>query len=256
MKYFKVYFLLNALLLLGCNENAQRQQPKEDELTYANEHEKLLNEAFLEIVGTDLCYRIDEKYLSMAQKLSDEEGEELGRKIFDKYKIEDTSKVVVFTKDKFLSRNDWHNKLSDTISLESLKQSRKSTSDGETLDTSYLPYIKQHLVDNQFIRKNGSFSHILDSLSKPLKISSFNLKQTSCFKIVRLKDREEIKGRFRTIGTFNCSRIYIDQANRKACLFYEKNCLGGTKCATGALVILKKQGNKWKVLKEVSIYVT
>jgi hypothetical protein len=81
MKYFKIYFLLIILLLLGCTDESKRHQPEEKELTYSNEQEKLLNEAFLEIVGTDLCYTIEEKYLSMAQKVMDEKGEEAGRKI-------------------------------------------------------------------------------------------------------------------------------------------------------------------------------
>ncbi len=48
----------------------------------------------------------------------------------------------------------------------------------------------------------------------------------------------------------------MNQEKNKACFFYERNCIGGTKCAVGVLMILEKKNNKWRILKENTIYQT
>lgn len=220
--------------MLGCKQ----EHPKEKILVYSSETEKLLNETFLDIVGTDLYYKIEDKYLNEAINVSNVNGEEAGRKVYDNYKEEDPSRLVIFTKDKFVSNIYINNRFADTLMPD------------------ILSLINERLFQNKFIETKGNTSDILDSLSLPLKISRIYLRQTGRFELVKEGDIEKLEGRYKTYGTFSCSRIYIDNSKGQACFFYEKNCFEGFKCAAGKLVLLKKKANKWEVFKELTIYQT
>jgi hypothetical protein len=227
----KETFLFLILIFLGCKQ----EHPKEKMLAYKSEQEKLLNEVFLKIIGTNLYYKIEKGHLDEALKVASEKGEEAGRKVYNKYKEEDPARLVIFIKEKFIPIY-------------------KDTTD--TLNSEILASIKERLIENKFIENEKSLKNILDSLSLPLKISQINLRNTGRYELIKEENKKVVKGIYKANRTFNCSRIYIDNVKKQACLFYETNCLEGGKCAAGTLVLLNNKDNKWKVIKEITIYQT
>lgn len=235
MKILKATLLIS-LLLLSCSEKGRKEEKQEHQV-YSDEQEKLLNEVFLKIIGTERYFTLTEENLEEAYRILEREGEKAQLKFYETHKIEDPTRLIIFIQNGFVSFNS------------SEKRSAR-------LHSMHLPYIKQALVENKLISKNDSGNVLLNILSQPLIISNINLTQTGRYELVKEEDSDKLKGKFKAYGVFNCSKIYFDKQRTKACFYYERDCLEGTKCASGNLVLLEKRNGYWQICKEVSIYQT
>lgn len=225
-------FLFVTIILLGCQKEVSNEEPK----VYSSEQEKILNESFLEIVGTDLYFKIEDKYLDKAIEISNAKGEAAGRKFYDKHKVEDTTRLLIFMRDKFVSSIYRYGRFADSLNPE------------------LLPIIRNYLIENNFTDGKAIALPILDSLSLPIKLSTLNISQSGRYQLAEEKNERKFGGEFKTYGTFNCSRIYIDSIGENACLLYERQYDSGS--SFGTLVLLIKIGGKWKLKKKIGIYQT
>jgi len=238
MKYLITTLLFSIYWLTGCSSEENKTLKNQPIQNYSTEEEKVFNETFLKIIGTDLYFKISEHHLNKIHLMEEKRASEKEiREYYDKYKKEDLATLIVFTRDGFLDKYTSHNS-------------------AKSLHPTYLSYVHDALEQNDFIQINDSTSHILKTLSQPLEISSFNLTQKGRYELVRENDKEKVKGGYKTFGSFNASRIYIDNEKKKAAFFYERDCMEGTKCSSGTLVLLKKDNNQWYITKQISIYQT
>lgn len=224
-------YALVILLLIGCSES-EKGKESEPEKIYASEEEKLLNEVFLSIVGTDLYYKISDKEMDMVNEIASREGEDKAQAYYEKHRKEDPTQLVVFTRDEFWNMHyplNSRNIIPDRLQL-----------------------IKHILLENNF----DSTTQILETLSQPLELSSVNLIRTGRYQVVREQDMDRIKGEYKKYGSFNASKIYIDMAKERAVFIYEKNCMDWFKCAEGNLVILENGKDGWRVSKQFNLYVS
>ena len=142
-------FLLYIIITLGCTESKKREgKPTQ---FYKSEAEKIINQTFLSLVGTDLYYKISEKDSEVANRMDAEEGREKALAYYEKHRSEDPTRLVVFIRDKFIYT---------------------SSSSPNKLDKDMLSYIRDELQKSDFIKKEDSAAIILETLSQPLKLSS------------------------------------------------------------------------------------
>ncbi|AKD03433.1 hypothetical protein POKO110462_05655 [Pontibacter korlensis] len=146
-------FYLVILLLIGCSEG-EKGIESEPEQVYVSEEEKLLNDVFLSVVGTDLYYKISDKEMDVVYEIASKEGEDKARAYYEKHRKEDPTQLVVFTRDEFWNMHyplNSRNIIPDRLQL-----------------------IKHILIENNF----DPTTQILEKLSQPLELSSVNLIRT------------------------------------------------------------------------------
>lgn len=232
MKFQKAtLFALFILLFTSCSEGEKGMESKPKQV-FTSEEEKLLNEVFLSVVGTDLYYTISDKEMDMVYEIESKEGQDKAQAYYEEHRKEDPTPLVVFTRDEFVNMLyplNSRNIIPDRLQL-----------------------IKHILIENNF----DSATHILEILSQPLELSSVYLFRTGRYQVFREQDKDRVKGKYKLFGSFNTSKIYIDNAKERAVFIYEKNCMDGFKCAQGNLVILENGEDGWQVTKQFMLYIT
>ncbi len=221
-------------LLAGCVPETKTPTP---EPIFASEEEKLLNDAFLDIIGTDLYYKISEKELAKANSFATEK-EQLA--YYYKHRETDNSRIVVFTDDNFVSNH----------------YRRKEDPEIVNLSLAYLTYIADALKSEPQLIIQDSLPAILQKVSQPLKLSAVNLVKTGRYQLISSNQVNKVKGHYKSFGLFSSSQIFISSNKKSACLYYEKRYPDCNKCESGILVILNKQVNKWRVIRKIDLYVT
>lgn len=221
-------------LLLGCTP--ENQNPTIEPI-FPSKEEKLLNDVFIDIIGTDLYYKISESDLDKANSFLTEKEQ---IEYYHKHKEIDNSRLLIFTEDNFISNQFRRNQDPDIINL----------------PPAYLMYIADALKRETQLIKQDSLQVILQKLSQPLKLSSVNLINTGRYELLNATLENKIKGHYKSYGFFNCSRVFINSTKKSACLYYEKRYADCNKCSTGVLVIFSKRFNKWHITKKIDIYVT
>jgi hypothetical protein len=224
-------YALVILLLTSCSEGEKGIESKPKQV-FTSEEEKLLNEVFLSIIGTDLYYTISDKEMDMVYEIESKEGQDKAQAYYEEHRKEDPTPLVVFTRDEFVNMY--------------------SSLDSKSLNPERLEHIKHILIENSF----DTSTHILEMLSQPLELSSAYLIRTGRYQVFREQDKGRVKGEYKLFGSFNISKIYIDDAKDKAVFIYEKNCMDGFKCAEGNLLILKNGKDGWKIIREFKLYIT
>lgn len=234
MKKTIIALFLYSAIALGCSEKRNEQLETGNQIL-GYDQKRMLSDVILDLVDTmEYYYPLDLGALGLE---NDPTKKDEALNYARKHGRIDSSRLIIFTRDKFIGYRDEFN-LTDSMHSEIKK------------------IIKSHLQNTKNSLGNYEIGPALDSLSSSMKFSLTGIEKQGRYEFVKEDNIKNIKGKYKASKIIAFSKIYYNNQDNTALFYFEQSCLDGVRCRSGSIVYLKKKNNKWIVSKLEDLWMT
>lgn len=213
-------------LVSSCNTNTTEKN---------NEELNVLNQMFLELVGTEGYYEplpvppmpLSEESTKQDSLQYEKENAEFGSLL--KNRKLDTSVLKIYLYDS-LTVYKSNNFLEGILSFKNFEANFP-------VDTSWVKLIRK-----------------LNQIDRPLRIDLNRISNTGKYTLVTKSEFQDTTDNKRRVGSMTMSRIAFSQDNKKGVFYYSFVC--GSLCGWGNLVFIVREGSEWKIVGQREMWIS